>query len=549
MSIKRQNGQLERPPVEIIRGAQIMAQYYSQEVPQFRGNPLIEAIPTTLTPDEVTDYLLQLPPYSDKDREMSQVARLQMTETAREFFVPDGKHLIVYYAITNMIRCGYVRRNPVLWEYWSQIHKNIESFINTIKKRPFPNSRARGLAIVGSGGTGKSTTIEKILQSMPQVITHTSYKDRLFTMKQLTWLKLDCPRNGSLREFCTNFFSAVDEILGTQYEKNYVGNSHKTLEGLISGMAKVAANQCLGIIVIDEIQDLSEARSGGDITMVNFFVHLENKIGVPFALIGTQDARPILSSQFRQTRRVSEQGYINWERMSEVEPELEDFEEEDDDIHQADAEKPSSGLLPYKEGEQEKEITVKPDLVWKNFVETLWTYQYLKHKIKLKENVVEDKCAHAFYKAGKGIPAVIQTIFVLTQQLAILNEEEKITPKLIHYTVRTNLSLIKEMLGEARMKKPRDIRPVGDLSDFAQIYEMTAPRTNLHKEIDKNGCQIEDSEKPHADEAPGDNPLKNGESLDTKSTAVISLTPSCIKSTKSDTNGGQKQTQRRVEHK
>lgn len=468
MSRKRSSIQLEQPPAEIIRGAQIMAEYIAQEVPQFRDNPLNEALPPTLTPREVTEYLLQLPPYSDKDREMSQVARLQMTETAREFFVPNGKHLTVYYAITNMIRRGYIRRNPVLWEYWKRVHQNIESFLKAIKDKPFPNSRARGLAIVGSGGTGKSTTAEKILQSLPQVITHVSYKSQDFIMKQLVWLKLDCPRNGSLRELCVNFFRAVDEILGTQDEKNYAGSSRRTLEELIAWMARVAANQCLGIIVIDEIQDLSEARSGGDITMVNFFVHLENAIGVPFALIGTQDAIPILTGQFRQTRRISEQGYIVWDRMSEVEPEIEEFEDDDEAaaIPNILAELPSEH---DKEGELKKPPQV--DRVWKNFVETLWTYQYVKKQRELKSNIVEDNCAHTLYKVAKGIPAVVQTVFVLTQQLAILSEEERISPRLIHETVRHNQKVIEEMLGEARMKKPRPIMPVGDLSDLDQIYE------------------------------------------------------------------------------
>ncbi|HEX7316726.1 MAG TPA: ATP-binding protein [Pyrinomonadaceae bacterium] len=325
--------------------------------------------------------------------------------------------------------------------------------------------------MVGSGGTGKSTTVEKILQSLPQVITHVSYKGRDFILKQLVWLKLDCPRNGSLRDLCFTFFRVVDEVLGTEYKKRYAGNSRRTLEDLIAGMARVSANHCLGIIIIDEIQDLSEARSGGDITMVNFFVHPENAIGVPFALIGTQDAVPILSTQFRQARRVSEQGYIAWDRMSEVEPEIEEDDDEDDDD-----EEPTTlpGVLteqPTSSEEDEEQVSPTPDAVWKNFVETLWTYQYVKHLRKLKENVVEDKCAHALYRVSKGIPAVVQTIFVLSQQLAILSGEEKITPRLIRETVRQNQQVISEMLGEARMKKPRELRPVGDLADMDQIYE------------------------------------------------------------------------------
>lgn len=489
MSRKKRSTPLEQPPAEIIRGAEITAEYLAQEVPVFRGNPLNEALPPTLTPHEVTEYLLQLPAYSDADREMSQVARLEMTETAREFFVPNGKHLMVYYAITNMIRRGYVRRNPVLWEYWKQVHTNIKSFLEAIKKRPFPNSRARGLAIVGRGGTGKSTTVEKELQSLPQVITHVSYKGQDFIMKQLVWLKLDCPRNGSLRELCVNFFRAVDEVLGTNYEKRYagVGGSYRTLEALIVGIARVAANHCLGILVIDEIQDLSEARSGGDITMVNFFVHMENAIGVPFALIGTQDAMTVLSKQFRQARRVSEQGYILWDRMSEVEPDIEKYDDDDDDDEAVATADLSTAPPASQIKEDEKETGPRPDPVWKNFVETLWTYQYVKHPRELKTNVVEDKCAHTLYSVSKGVPAVAQTVFVLTQQLAILTGEEEITPRLIRETVKLYQQVIEEMLGEARMKKPREIRPVSDLDDLEQIYESDDPLARLSAAVGGSG--------------------------------------------------------------
>ena len=470
MSDKRFRILLEQPPIEIVRGAEIKAEYLPQEVPLFRNNPLIEALPPTLTPADVTEYLLQLPPYSEKDLKMSPVARLQLTETAREFFVPQGKHLTVYYALTNLILRGYVRRNPVLWGYWKQVQASIASFQTAIKKHPFPNSRARGLSIVGVGGTGKSTTVEKILQSLPQVITHVSYKREDFIMKQLVWLKLDCPRNGSLRELCVNFFRAVDEILGTQYEARYAGNSHRTLETLITGMARVASNHCLGIIVIDEIQDLSEARSGGEITMVNFFVHLENAIGIPFALVGTPNAIPLLSAQFRQTRRVTEQGYLAWDRMSEVQQEVEEFEDDDDEVPIASPN--ISEELPAAPTEGGKrEETPQPDPVWKDFLETLWTYQYVKQPRQLKPNILEDKCAHALYSVAKGIPAIVQTVFVLAQQRAILNETEKITPRLIRETVRDHQGLIEQILGEARMKRPRAIPQVGDLVDLDQVYE------------------------------------------------------------------------------
>jgi hypothetical protein len=55
--------------------------------------------------------------------------------------------------------------------------------------------------------------------------------------------------------------------------------------------------------------------------------------------------------------------------------------------------------------------------------------------------------------------------------MAILKKEEKITPRLIHETVRHYQQKIEEMLGEVRMKRPREIKPVGDLADMDESYE------------------------------------------------------------------------------
>ena len=92
---------------------------------------------------------------------------------------------------------------------------------------------ASGFAIVGLSGMGKTTAVERTLLLYPQVIQHNRYNGKLFILKQLVWLKLDCPASGSLKVLCQNFFRQVDLILGTNYFKQHV-NSKSTKREYVS---------------------------------------------------------------------------------------------------------------------------------------------------------------------------------------------------------------------------------------------------------------------------------------------------------------------------
>jgi len=80
-------------------------------------------------------------------------------------------------------------------------------------------------------------------------------------------------------------------------------------------MATVAANHYIGVLVIDEIQRLSLAKSGGADLLLNFFVQLVNDMGVPVVLVGTYGALAVLSGQFSVLRRGTGQGDLIWDRM------------------------------------------------------------------------------------------------------------------------------------------------------------------------------------------------------------------------------------------
>lgn len=427
------------PPVSVVRGRQVVATYTQQPIEEYQGNPLIEAQPPLWSMDEVGRRLAYSPSYSPDQRKLPDEVRLHLLDNAREFFVPQAIHYEIFLAISNMLRRGYIGRNPVADCARAKQAAGIKRMESEIQKQVFLRSKARGLLIVGPGGMGKTTAVENILTQFPQVITHTSYRGQDLILKQLVWLKLQCPGDGSLKGLCISFLQEVDDILETNYMKFY-GASRRTVDELLLIIARVASLHCVGVVVFDEVQDLSESKSGGAARLLNYFVQLENTLGIPFVLIATPKAEPLFDSEFRHARRVSEQGDIFWRPMFEV------------------AEK-------VRAGEPDR-----PDPEWEQFVRTMWAYWYLKKDHPLPANILEDKAVSLLYEISQGITAVVVTVFILSMRRAITSGREDLTEGVIRSAVRDNLNLVNRMLEELKAGTQGNLKARRGASDLKHSY-------------------------------------------------------------------------------
>ena len=121
--------------------------------------------------------------------------------------------------------------------------------------------------------------MESILAQYPQLIEHREYHGQPLLLKQLTWLKLDCPHDGSRTELCYRFFKSVDDVIGSDYLDQYK-KSRTNIGSMLTLMQRIAQEYSLGLLVADEVQHLAQAKGGSD-AMLNFFVTLVNTIGVP----------------------------------------------------------------------------------------------------------------------------------------------------------------------------------------------------------------------------------------------------------------------------
>lgn len=396
----------------------VKANYSEPELPKFAGNPNIEVLPLINTRQQALDGMHRLPDYNDEVRLFPAHLRTHLVMNVIHFFQPLSIHLKLEGMVSRMIRDGYLHRNPLNPSNSSDLKVRLKHFkkFSTFGEQFAPSGC--GFTICGMSGVGKTTGLIRVLNLYPQIIIHTSYKRKKFTRAQIAWLLLECPKDGSTKGLCTKFFKTIDYVMGgtTDYSKNY-GKDTRSTNDLMESMANVAATHQLGVLVIDEIQYLNVAKSGGAEEMLNFFVNLVNTIGLPVVIVGTYDAVPLLTSTFRQARRGSGQGDLVWDRMP--------FDDE-----------------------------------WRLYIEALWEYQYTQKKCPLTEPL-----SLALHDISYGIVDIANRIYLAAQVRAIENGEEKVTEGLLRSAYRDDFRLVSHIIetlksgGPSLLHKVRDVCP------------------------------------------------------------------------------------------
>lgn len=312
---------MQRPPL-------MQAIYRPTGVVAYDGNPLIEALPPIRSTAEIASMIEWLPPApQESDRSASAELRIHALPSIRKLIYLLPEYGLYSSIFSVVLREGYTTRNPVRAETWQHLH-----YVNNGGQHsygvPEPSAhRSSGILFSGLSGTGKSTFVNRLLQLYPQVIQHTRYGDQQFIHPQLVWIKIDCPHNGSLSGLALRFFAAVDKALGTSYARaNFPpsGRSPK-LAVLLEEMAAVAANHFLGVLIIDELQNLSRAKTQGDEGFLTFLSSMVEQIGIPIIGIGTPGVTKVFRKTLQDARRAAAMGYYEFQRFAADEDAWDDF--------------------------------------------------------------------------------------------------------------------------------------------------------------------------------------------------------------------------------
>lgn len=383
--------------------------YRTSAVPEHQGNPLIEALPPFMQASDIADSFGRYPAMADSERLLSRSDRMMLISRLNNYLQPLPSHFEVIEKIQFILHSGYTYRNPIDKEF---AKSRVKFYRESMSGKICPichsgPSTAQFFSLFGTSGVGKTTVVDRALSLLPPVLWH-----REHNITQVVWLKIDCPLDGSLKQLLQAILAKLDTLLDSTYLKQ-VGTK-RTVDELLLSVAKILASHNVGLLVIDEIQNLLDASGVGQAKMLNFFVTFANEVKIPVFAIGTIRALGMLEGTFREARRMGDFGTCIW------------------------------GVLNDQE--------------WEFFIASLWNYQWTSKYVPLTPELAQE-----FSEQTQRIPALVVRLFQLTQVEAIRLETEAITRDLIKKVANDNFRLVRPMLDALKNNDKKGLEKYQDL--------------------------------------------------------------------------------------
>lgn len=391
----------------------LIACYASSEVSEHQNNPFIEALPRVMSREEWIDFLTAVPVHSELDSTVPTHVRLQMVNRLKDVFIPLSYQTDLATRLDSFIRDGYVHRKP-------SVSRELELQKNYIARQKGENVKCpefgksapiSSMSVFGMSGMGKTTIVEKALSAHPQWLYHPA-----INQSQIVWLKAECPRDGSVRELALGILRCFDNVLGTSHSAQH--ESGVSEYSIFSKIQLLCRQNNLGLLVIDELQNLCVKKSGGREEMLNFFQGLINELRIPVLFLGTHKAQTLMLDDVRHSRRIALKGSVKLKNLPN-------------------------------------------DSFFAMLVTELWKYLYVHHVSALTLEMID-----VIYEETQGVVAFVVDMFLVAQIHALRGKGSPISPELFRHVARTEFECLQGFLNALRSKDPRRIKKYQDAISY-----------------------------------------------------------------------------------
>ncbi|HWP51461.1 MAG TPA: ATP-binding protein [Clostridia bacterium] len=258
----------------------VIAKYRKDAV--FPNNPYINALPERLSNKAVKEALLYIPEISTRHMELSLSERMSLSSLITQFYFPSDEIAEIYQTVYSALIDSYKGKGATV--------KNCCDEAGT------------SFSVTGPSGIGKTTAIKHILSLFPRVIKHPEGTPKQLVAYQITYIHIEMPPSASLKGLCIRILSEIDEAIGESYlaectAKRYSG------ESMMPVIQKACKAYGVGIIIIDEVQNIVGVRSEAAENILSFLTQLVNIAHTSICFLGTLAANKLFLRQLCIARR------------------------------------------------------------------------------------------------------------------------------------------------------------------------------------------------------------------------------------------------------
>ena len=313
-----------------------------------------------LSGKDLHDSLLFLPEYDETICNTDASTRLVALSELYNIYLPSSMSEEIYSKLYLSLLRSLNKKGTI--KSLRQLNENYKC----IKQMSYEGvvGGSDSFTIIGSSGIGKSSAISRAIS----LITDKSFVEVDGT-KICPFVIVQCPFDSSVKGMALEILRKIDSVLETKYYANAT-RSHATTDVLI-GMISQAALNHIGLLIIDEIQNVATSKNGK--AFINSLTQLINNSGISICMVGTPECTVFFRKELQLARR-------------------------------------SMGLY-YS--------PLQFDEYFSDFCRTAFLYQYTRKKAEINAGILE-----WLYEHSGGLVSLVISLIHDAQEIAILNGTE-----------------------------------------------------------------------------------------------------------------------------
>lgn len=348
-------------------------------------------LPMLLSGTKLKESMIDLPEYLESIRVEDAGTRLMKLSDIYKIYYPSKMSMEIYMRLYLALLMSLKKKNTML-----SVKQQKENSLG-MKTKEYRGIIGGGdsSSIIGISGVGKSSAIARSIE----LITG----NRLIEIEEpytkiVPILQVQCPFDASPKGMLLEILRTVDDCLGSAYYRS--GTRNGTTTDILIGLVSQVCLNHVGVLVIDEIQNVIKNRNGT--LLIGVLMQLINCSGVSIVNVGTPECISFFETETQLARR-------------------------------------SLGLrykeLPYDEF----------------FIElcgVLFQYQYTKHKAEPTVGMIS-----WLYEHSGGIVANVVSLIHDAQEIAILNNTEIIDMKNMNAAYENRMGMLHSKLAVDKVAK------------------------------------------------------------------------------------------------